>query len=775
MARLHSDLGQRTVYLPNGLSKAQGLPCLVYKTPPGTPSPQLANLATYVPEFPDTPGPAIPGAALTVDAYSNRPAFWDLDDLDTLWITVNGGPLVPITPDPQPQITTQDDRLAALEPGGENEAATTVALAAEATARTNAINAAATAAALDATTKANAAQAAAALDATAKANAAQTAAAADATAKVNAATLSAGAAAQSARRAGIADRALLGSGGWIIKRRNVGEYRLMREVGDGFVADHQLVRDAAQATPGPTAGPAGEARPLLLNDIGIGVPMIPVTFDAATYAGTGWATVAGYFSSTFPTVPTVGLDAAFPTVTTTAGSTTVTITSAALTPPLRYNTRRVVIPGAGAGGADLVTSVGAMAANGLSFTVGTAASTAVTGATATIWPGRRSTSSAGATATWTAPVGATSVGMVYGLGSNGGFSTVSIDGDLTRATFLPTAQQLVDTGVAPSTILVANGGTVAPTSRILDFYHQSELFTSWQAFASGLDPAVAHTVVVTSTAYKRAASVSTRIIVSGFGYGTATTGPRSANALPFIAIRAGKSSPVHELAIDHKPTGLSASVFVGGHNHGYEWENSALEVVVDGTAITLTDDQSVPVVGSATLVRRTSLYHTQNTVTPTMTARTSYRLDRTGLVMNVLLDAKAETTVDSVYFGSYTAPHTLSRVQVDKDSTVYNLDDAVTYPEGTYVGTGFNTGAVWWQPGGEVVAAVLVPTAKEQTGGWSDGFVYASVRNFPTTSQSSKWYARRKGLMVLGAKWAGEVTYIIGRLPDGVSNYFPVI
>lgn len=111
MARLHSDLGQRTVYLADGTARADEKPCVVFKDAAGT---QLANLAVYDPNTPGTPGAAIAGAELVVDAYSNRPAFWDLDDLPVLYITVSGkkvpadpedwGPLVPILPDAQPQI-----------------------------------------------------------------------------------------------------------------------------------------------------------------------------------------------------------------------------------------------------------------------------------------------------------------------------------------------------------------------------------------------------------------------------------------------------------------------------------------------------------------------------------------------------------------------------------------------------------------------------------------------------------------------------------------------
>lgn len=182
MARLYSDLGQRTVYLRNGLALAQGLPCLIYKTPPGHPSPQLANLAAFDPANRNAPGAPIVGGALIVDAHSNRPSFWDLDDMPCLWITVSGGPMEAIYPDSQPQLDAQAARITALEPGGANEVATAAALAAETAARTQALTAEVNARMNgDTTTAANAAA-----DATSKANAAQAAAIAAVTPRLTA-------------------------------------------------------------------------------------------------------------------------------------------------------------------------------------------------------------------------------------------------------------------------------------------------------------------------------------------------------------------------------------------------------------------------------------------------------------------------------------------------------------------------------------------------------------------------------------------------------------
>lgn len=112
MARLHSDHSQRGVDREDGIAQAQGKPCAVYRDAAGQ---QPANLAVYDSGTPGTPGSVITGknagpvgtvdgTALEVDEYSLRPAFWDLDDLPRLWISIDKGPLVAILPDPQPLI-----------------------------------------------------------------------------------------------------------------------------------------------------------------------------------------------------------------------------------------------------------------------------------------------------------------------------------------------------------------------------------------------------------------------------------------------------------------------------------------------------------------------------------------------------------------------------------------------------------------------------------------------------------------------------------------------
>lgn len=191
MSRLFfPDEGSRLVYNPTTGRPARGVTVLVYTDAGAT---ALASILTEA-------GGAVPGSALTTDAYGLIPLFQGPNDgTDTLFVVADGGPVTRV-------YARTDDRLDALATAVAalpSSSAVADAVAAEAALRaTGDTNAVATAAA-DATSKANAAQAAAttaaATDATTKANAAQsaatTAAAADATTKANAAQAAAIAAA----------------------------------------------------------------------------------------------------------------------------------------------------------------------------------------------------------------------------------------------------------------------------------------------------------------------------------------------------------------------------------------------------------------------------------------------------------------------------------------------------------------------------------------------------------------------------------------------------
>lgn len=150
MARLLGpDMGSRAVFLPTG-APAVGRIATFYTDATGT---VLADIAAYQPGDPETPGAAIAGSQLAVDAYGLLPLLWFPDGVDRIWVTVNGGPLVPIDADFNARIDAAVT-TAAAEAAARTAADVTLtaAVAAETAARTAAVTAEATARAAAVTT-----------------------------------------------------------------------------------------------------------------------------------------------------------------------------------------------------------------------------------------------------------------------------------------------------------------------------------------------------------------------------------------------------------------------------------------------------------------------------------------------------------------------------------------------------------------------------------------------------------------------------------------------
>lgn len=98
MARLIGpDDGSRTVYLRNGLVKAQGRQATLYADSGKT---QLANVLTLG-------GAAIPGSVVTIDDASKIPLIQFPDGVDTIWSSIGGSAAFPL-------YARTDDRLDAL-------------------------------------------------------------------------------------------------------------------------------------------------------------------------------------------------------------------------------------------------------------------------------------------------------------------------------------------------------------------------------------------------------------------------------------------------------------------------------------------------------------------------------------------------------------------------------------------------------------------------------------------------------------------------------------
>lgn len=213
---------------------------------------------------------------------------------------------------------------------------------------------------------------------------------------------------------------------------------------------------------------------------------------------------------------------------------------------------------------------------------------------------RRNTT-AGQTAAFTTALGATKIGLIAGTLNNGGYSKVSIVDNAAApvtANLLPTAQDEVTAGRLAATALIANGGTLDPTDRVLNQYSTlTTYYDGYVGLADALDPLKTYTVTLTVTGYKQAASSDVRLYFSGWAADDITTATLSSStgALdPSIYIVeeqlgvTGTSFSAFEWALFVNPVaGAPADKWeTVGSVHGYEKQIS-LTVTVDGAVKTM--------------------------------------------------------------------------------------------------------------------------------------------------------------------------------------------
>lgn len=180
----------------------------------------------------------------------------------------------------------------------------------------------------------------------------------------------------------------------------------------------------------------------------------------------------------------------------------------------------------------------------------------------------------------------TSVGAVFRYGtSGGGLVKVAIDGDATLADLLETAQDKVDSGDFPNTILVTNGGTLNPTDRVIDTY-SDELFNG-NLFSSSLTTGV-HTVRVTVTGYKIAASASANCLFHAFiAYGTGLYTPAETlfHLWPVVNLMSTEAYPTWEISHNVVPDGATNPEWIG-HTNSMKFIDLPV-LTVDGVTTTL--------------------------------------------------------------------------------------------------------------------------------------------------------------------------------------------
>lgn len=369
------------------------------------------------------------------------------------------------------------------------------------------------------------------------------------------------------------------------------------------------------------------------------------------------------------------------------------------------------------------------------------------------------TTTAGESATYTTPPTTVRVGLRNMYFTNAGLAKVEIDGDATRANLLPTAQDLVTAGAFPNTILVANGGTLNPTDRVLDQYAAATVADQLIVFAEDLTPS-AHTVKLTCTGHKRAASSDIRLNIGGWTYAldTTTLDTASTTLAPLrtiVGAPPGTTTAVNsawEYAHSITPTGASTSVLVGNY-HGYELQDS-LTFTVDRAAQALVDGQRVRG-ATATAVRMSRLRHPETGSTDVASVTTTYTMAVDGLRIQHATTWLVATVVGASY------PAMLPALQATFDKG--NIDTlgspvALTAHGGAFLGQIPGRVATMWdsRSNGKAAVALYIPDPRTTLNDWASAApVFLAIQD-NSANPLVKIYATRVSSSTTASASAGS-------------------
>jgi hypothetical protein len=386
------------------------------------------------------------------------------------------------------------------------------------------------------------------------------------------------------------------------------------------------------------------------------------------------------------------------------------------------------------------------------------------------------TTTSGDSATWTTLDDTTKVALRYVGITNAGVIKVSIDGDATRANLLPTAQELVDTGV------LASLGTLSATDRVINQYLPSANYARESVLADDLTPGV-HVVVFTCTSEKQAASSDIRMYLTGLGYATSGTRLQTAGTERFVYTTLIESDSAWEYANSIKPAGASGYIFVGGY-HGYEYQD-ALTFEMDGVAADPAD--GVFVYGeSLKIARATRLRHDETGTTDVANVATNYTLDANGLGVQHSTTWNVAVSVAASYPAMYPVGHTVTNAYGSAGAlfttgTVDSLADAfeMTAHDGTFKGKVAGRVITMWQPVGSLACALYVPSTVETLNNFALSY-FADQASLLTVQDNSvntmaKAYAVRVATgnfeeVAAAAVWESDSTRRMAFLPNGAND-----
>jgi hypothetical protein len=369
---------------------------------------------------------------------------------------------------------------------------------------------------------------------------------------------------------------------------------------------------------------------------------------------------------------------------------------------------------------------------------------------------------AGNTAVYTSPAGTTSLGFSQvRLANGGGLATVAVDGDLTRATFLPTAQQVVDSGAYASTVLTTNGGTVLPTTRVIDSWVTAGTVAEQLVVADGLTAGV-HTLTLTHTGYQRASGATDkRLYVAGFAAGSPSTLVTDAGVYVLSVFTVTSRNSAYEYAWE------TGGNFIGTL-HGAETQDT-LTFTMDGAPLSLADGQTAG--GTSLRIDRTTRLHAYGTTTPDIAnITTRYDLDRRGIRLRhdtTWLDSRSFTRGYGAMFPVH--PASFSRTKTSR------LASPITLVAGPgFYGVSKAQAAWLWSPGSRYGAAMFINSPRT-VGSWAKSApldLWVQARDDETTN---KVYATRVGSAATesvtpGTQWHTDVTFVVRRFPSDPST-----
>lgn len=337
---------------------------------------------------------------------------------------------------------------------------------------------------------------------------------------------------------------------------------------------------------------------------------------------------------------------------------------------------------------------------------------------------------------FTTPDGATCVGVRIYTNTVSGLHKVTVDGDPTAAHLLPTAQDFVDAGTYPNTILTENGGAFNPTDRALDCWAGVSAQDWKLLLADNLAPGE-HTVRLTLTSHTR--GTDTRLYITGYSYATADTtidteGVALARAIDLVA-----TGSVYEYALRIQPSGGDHMDYVG-NGHGYETETS-LAITLDGEPITLNNGDLYA--GAALAIARTSnLYHQDvgAGATPIADGTLTYTMHPArGLDIEYTID----WDIDAQTAEAYAAMYPLSEM-LDKGSGLETpADYALTDNNGSFKANAAQQAVYVWDSDGNLGAVLSAYDLATTVNDWAAAPTYKFVIEDRAGGAINKIYLHR--------------------------------